>query len=156
MAITPWPCITPEAVHLLGDTCREARIARALAPLLPLLRPPSHPSEPQSPPLYKMGKSPPWGSHGAGQERPCKGLCLCVGLLSCLTPRMGAFIDFKPEEQGLCVVRLYVFVAPVLGTEWAWHKTPVVPCPENFYLVFFIFRGIPTPRTSLFFPQPRR
>lgn len=61
-----WPCISPEAVHLLGDTCREAGIGRALVSLLPLLGPPPCPSEPQSL----------WGSHRAGQGRPCKGLCL--------------------------------------------------------------------------------
>lgn len=37
-------------------------------------------------------------------------------------PQKGS-IDFKPQEQGLCGVHLYVCVAPVLGKEWAWHRT---------------------------------
>lgn len=74
------------------------------------------------------------------------------GLLSLLAPRMGAFIDFKLQEQGLCVVYLYVFVTPVLGTEWTWHKMLIIPCPENSRLVFFILRGILIHITSSFLP----
>lgn len=90
--------------------------------------PTSAPAEAPSPPLGAAvpsslnGHKPAPGISRGWRGRLCKGPCLCVGLLSLLTHRMGAFIDFKSRGQRLCVGHLYMSVAPVLGTEWDWTR----------------------------------